>query len=267
MIKILVPVDFSETSEKALAYACQIFGSTPIEVTILHVYGTHSTALLMKSIDNILIKDANENLKTLLEKTGKTAPHVQYKTQLVKGYAVQTIISYGNSRAYNLIVMGTKGASGLKEVFLGSIAGGVITKTKAPVIVVPHDYNLTRPRRTIFALNNLSLLERTNLDALNLITKSNDGSVIALHVAMDAEDEIHSDQIKHGDLNFKVKNIQGSGNTSDDINAYLDKYNADLLCLIRSKKNLLARIFNDSVTLEQTFNSHIPLLILHEEED
>lgn len=266
MIKVLVPVDFSDTSEKALAYACHMFGSLPLEVTVLHVYGTHSTALMMKSIDNVLIKDANDNLKNLLEKIKKTAPQVQFKTQLVKSYAVQTVVSYGNSGAFNLIVMGTKGASGLKEVFLGSIAGGVITKTKAPVIVVPSNYGLNRPQHIVFALNDVRLLEKTNLDALRLISKSNDSSVVALHVAIDTEDEFHTDEIQHGDLNFKVQNIQGSGNTNEDINDYLTENNADLLCLIRSKKDFLNRIFNDSVTLKQTFNSNIPLLVLHEEE-
>ncbi|PKQ45703.1 universal stress protein [Confluentibacter flavum] len=266
MIKVLVPVDFSETSEKALAYACQIFNSSPLEVTVLHIFGTHSTALMMKSIDGLLIKDAKEKLKTLLEKIKKTSPHVQFKTQLVKSYAVQAIVSYGNSDAFDLIVMGTNGASGLKEVFLGSIAGGVISKTKAPVVVVPSKYNLNRPLNIIFALNNIKLLEKTNLSALSLISKLNDSTTTALHVALGTTDEFHLDELRYGDLNLKVKNIQGSGNINKDINTYLTENNADLLCLIRSKKDLLTRIFDDSVTLKQTFSSSIPILVLHEEE-
>lgn len=266
MIKVLVPVDFSKTSEKALAYSCQMFGSSQIEVTVLHIFGTHSTALVMKNIDNVLIKDAKQEMKNLLDKMKPSSPHVEFKTQLVKSYAVQTIVNYGNSGNYDLIVMGTKGASGLKEVFLGSIAGGVITKTKAPVIVVPSDYDLERPKRIIFALNNTRIFEETNLEVLHLISSANDSSSIALHVAKSVEDELYSDEIEHGPLTFKVKNIQGTGHINEDINSYLDENEADLLCLIRSKKDLLTRIFNDSVTLKQTFSSSLPLLILQEKE-
>lgn len=266
MIKILVPVDFSKTSEKALAYACQMFGSSQIEVTVLHIFGTHSTALVMKNIDSVLLKEAKQDMNTLLDKIKPTSPHVAFKTQFVKSYAVQTIVNYGNSGNYHLIVMGTKGASGLKEVFLGSIAGGVITKTKAPVIVVPSDYELKQPKRLVFALHNTKIFEKTNLDVLHLISNANDSSVIALHVAKSVEDELHSDEIEHGNITFKVENIQGSGHINEDIKSYLNKNEADLLCLIRSKKDLITRIFNDSVTLQQTFSSSLPLLILQEKE-
>ncbi len=266
MIKILVPVDFSETSEKALSYACQMFGSSPIEVTLLHIFGTHSTALMMKSIDSVLIKDAKEQLATLLDKIKKTAPHVAFKTKIVKSYAVQTIVNYGDSESFDFIVMGTKGAGGLKEVFIGSIAGGVITKTQAPVIVVPSDAKLSRPKHIVFALNDAKLFEKTNLNALRLITMSNESSVTALNVAERKEDEFVSDEIEQSDLKFEVKNIQGSGDINADIHSYLDENKADLLCLIRSKKDFITRIFNNSVTLKQTFSSSIPLLILHENE-
>jgi nucleotide-binding universal stress UspA family protein len=267
MIKVLVPVDFSKTSEKALAYACQMFGSSQIEVTVLHIFGTHSTALVMKNIDSILVKDAKQEMKNLLDRIKPSASHVEFKTQIVKNYAVKTIVNYGNSDNYDLIVMGTKGASGLKEVFLGSIAGGVITKTNAPVIVVPSEYELVPPKQIVFALNDTEILKNTNVEVLNTISSVNDSSVIALHVAKGTEDEVSSDKINYGGLTFKVENIQGSGHINEDINSYLSENHSDLLCLIRSKKDLFTRVFNDSVTLKQTFSSSLPLLILHEKED
>lgn len=267
MIKILVPVDFSKTSEKALAYACQMFGSSQIEVTVLHIFGTHSTALMMKNIDNILRKDAREDMSKLLDRIKPSSSHVKFKTEFIKSYAVQTIVNYGNSGTYDLIVMGTKGASGLKEVFIGSIAGGVITKTKAPVVVVPSDYELGQPKQIVLALNDSKIFEKTNVEVLHTILGANHSSVIALHVSKGEEDEFQSNKINHDGLTFKVKNIQGSGHINDDINAYLAKNKTDLLCLIRSKKDLFTRIFNDSITLKQTFSSSLPLLILHEKED
>lgn len=265
MIRVLVPVDFSETSENALAYACQVFKSSQIEVTILHVFGTHSSALIMKNLDDLLLKDAKKNVSAVVEKHSLTCPHVTFKTLLVKNYAIPTIVNYGNSANFDVIVMGTKGATGLKEVFLGSIAGGVISKTKAPVIVVPADYKLSHPKRIIFAVNDSKLFKRTNLNALSLIVNSNDSSAKVLHVSSDRDDVFTSDDITHAKLNFTIENIKGSGDTKKDINLYITDNKADLLCLIRSKKGFLSRILKDSVTLKHTFNSTIPLLIFQEE--
>lgn len=265
MIKVLVPVDFSETSEKAVAYACQMFKSSQIEVTILHIFGTHSTALLMKNLDDLLLKDAKKNVSAIVEEYSEISPHVSFKTLLVKNYAIPTIVNYGNSENFDIIVMGTKGATGLKEVFLGSITGGVISKTKAPVIVVPTDYRLSYPKRITFAVTDKKLFQKSNLDALSLIVKSNDSNVTVLHVSVNENDVFASDDITHAELNFTVENIKGSGDTNKDINSYVNKNKADLLCLIRSKKGFLTRMLKDSVTLKQTFNSSIPLLIFQEE--
>lgn len=264
MIKVLVPVDFSETSEKAVAYACQMFKSSQIEVTILHIFGTHSTALLMKNLDDLLLKDAKKNVSAIVEEYSEISPHVSFKTLLVKNYAIPTIVNYGNSENFDIIVMGTKGATGLKEVFLGSIAGGVISNMEAPVLVVPTDYKLSHPKRIIFAVNDKKLFEKTNLDALALIVNSNDSSSIVLHVSVNFDGVYTSDEITHGELKFSVKNAYGSGDTNKDINSFINDNEADLLCLIRGKKGFLTRILKDSVTLKQTFNSSIPLLIFQE---
>ena len=53
MIKILVPIDFSDTSVNALQYAIDLFKDSMLEVTLIHVYGAQSTALMMKSIDDM----------------------------------------------------------------------------------------------------------------------------------------------------------------------------------------------------------------------
>lgn len=119
MNTILVPLDFSDTSTNALKYALQLFGSSPLEVTVLHIYGVESTALLMRNIDGVLVKDANQKLSELLKNIRIEYPDVSFKTKIVKNNPVSAIVSLGNSGNYDYIVMGTKGASGLKEVFLG----------------------------------------------------------------------------------------------------------------------------------------------------
>ncbi|MBV7270633.1 universal stress protein [Winogradskyella luteola] len=262
MKKILVPVDFSETSENALLFACSLFGSSAVEITLLHIYGTQSTALLMKSIDGFLIKDAKEKLNALVEKVKDYKVHL--KIQLAKNYPVQSIVTLGKNENYDYIIMGTKGASGLKEVFLGSVAGGVIAKTKIPVIVIPTAYTNKHINTIVFAVNDIELLKSVNLEPLHQLAKINNSRIEILQVAEKQSLELSEALKEVKSLDAKVSHIYGSGNINKDINDYLIKNNARLLCLIRGKKDYIDRLFSDSVTLKQTFNSPIPLIILHE---
>lgn len=264
MKKILVPVDFSETSENALFFACSLFDASAVEITLLHIYGTQSTALIMKSIDGVLIKDAKQKLNALVERVKEKTPKVQLKIKLAKNYPVQSIVSLADNDNYDFIIMGTKGASGLKEVFLGSVAGGVIAKTKVPVIVIPSTYAYRQINTIVFAVNDIKLLKSINLEPLRLLANVNDSKINILQVAEEQSSEINESLKEVKDLGATVSYTSATGNINKDINDYLMSHSAGLLCLIRGKRGFIDRLFSDSVTLKQTFNSPIPLLVLHE---
>ncbi len=264
MNKILIPIDFSDTSLNALFYAIDLFESSSLEITILHVYGIKSTALLMKSIDSMLEEDAKRNMDELIKKIQKKKPEIVLKTKIALNDTVPIITSLGNSSKYDFIVMGTKGVSGLKEVFIGSVAGGVISKTKAPVIVVPRYYYYRPIDEIVFAISDNILSDSTIADPLRKIATIHQSKIKVLHVAEKETLDIQKNLRHIEDLNPSVVYAFGTGNINKDLNNYLTKNDVRLLCLVRSKKSFFDRILNDSVTLKQTFNSPVPLLILHD---
>ncbi|MGA9269530.1 MAG: universal stress protein [Lutimonas sp.] len=264
MNTILVPLDFSDTSTNALKYALQLFGSSPLEVTVLHIYGVESTALLMRNIDGVLVKDANQKLSELLKNIRIEYPDVSFKTKIVKNNPVSAIVSLGNSGNYDYIVMGTKGASGLKEVFLGSVAGGVITKTSAPVLVVPAEHTFRPLGKIVLAVGNNPFSDPEVIEPLRTIASMQKSKVKILHIADKKTPQVEKAVASIEDLKPTVDYAFGTGNTNKDLNDYLMKDSSALVCLIRSKKGFLDHLLNESVTLKQTFNSPVPLLILHE---
>jgi nucleotide-binding universal stress UspA family protein len=263
MNKILVPVDFSDTSMNALFYAIQLFGRSDLEITALHTYGTSSSAFQMKSIDRILEEDAQRAMEALVKNVEKEEPGIVLKTKIMKGNAVSSITSLGNSGAYDFIVMGTKGASGLKEVFIGSVAGGVISKASAPVVVVPSTYRYSPLNEIVFAVSDSPISDASILEPLRRIAKMRPCKINVLHVAEEETPNIQQLLSHIEDLNPSVTYAFGTGNISQRLSDYLMKDEAGLLCLIRSKKGFFSRILNESVTLKQTFSSPVPLLILH----
>lgn len=263
MIKILVPIDFSDTSLNALLYAINLFGQSNVEYTVLNTYGTTSTAFHIKSMDDILEEDAQRDMKAFIEKVNKINPDIELKQQVVKNNAVPAITSRGNSGEYDFIVMGTKGASGLKEVFIGSVAGGVISKTSAPVLVVPTNYAQRSLDEIVFAVSNEPLSSEKVVEPLRKLVEMHSCNVKVLHVAQDEKPDLEKILDTIEDLNPSVTYGFGTGDINTRLNDYLKKEDAALLCLIRTKKGFFSRLFNNSVTLKQTFNSSVPLLILH----
>jgi hypothetical protein len=182
----------------------------------------------------------------------------------VKSGAVSAIVSMGDSGKYDFIAMGTKGASGLKEVFMGSVAGGVISKTSAPVLVVPVNYKFSPVKKILFAVGDIPFSNDTVAEPLRTITSMHNSEIKILHIADKKTPQIERARTTIKDLNPKVEYTFGTGDTNKDLNNYLMKDSSDLVCLIRSKKGFLDQLLNESVTLKQTFNSSVPLLILHD---
>lgn len=263
MKRILVPVDFSDTSKNALQYAVDLFSGKALEITLLHIYGAPSTTLMMKSIDSILIKEATNEMDSLIRIMEEKAPEVVFKTKMAKNYAVSAISELGNSGRYDMIVMGTKGVSGLKEVFMGSIAGGVVSKSSIPVIVVPLDYKLKSIENVVFAVGDDDIKDASVLKALKDIVSYHNSKLEILNVSKNGLPNFKDTISAVKDLNPEITQKEPKGDLNKQLNVHINNNDVDLLCLLRSKKDFLDRLFSGSVTLKQTFNSSVPILIMY----
>ena len=142
MKKILVPFDFSETATNALRFAIDIANQSDGEVLLLHIvelpvmYDT----LLMPSLsfEEAYIKDMKENaekeFKKIKAKWAKNGPKVTWHVEF--GATSATINNFAKEKKADLIVMGTKGAKGLQEVFIGSNTEKIVRTSSIPVIAI-----------------------------------------------------------------------------------------------------------------------------------
>ncbi|MEM8926608.1 MAG: universal stress protein [Bacteroidota bacterium] len=265
MNKILVPVDFSDTSSNALLYAIQLFGASNLEITVLHSYGIQSTAaLLMKNIDGLLERDAKKEMGKLLDRFQDAFPVVVFSSKITKNAAVPYIVALGDTHDFDFIVMGTKGASGLKEVFMGSVAGGVVSKTVAPIIVVPDGHTFRPLENIVFAVGNNSFSDAAVVQPLRIIAEMHQSNIKVLHIADNETPQVEKAIEAIEDLDHSIDYAFGTGDINKDLNEYLMHDFAGLVCLIRNRRGFMERLLGESVTLKQTFNSPVPLLILHD---
>ena len=131
--KILVPVDFSDCSRKALRYAIPFARQFDARLILLHVVQPYPRAPQMSTVDAELIQPATDELQTLRRTVEK---EVRSETVLRVGNPHVEIIEAAEELGIDLIILSTHGRTGLAHVFLGSTAERVVRHAGCPVLIV-----------------------------------------------------------------------------------------------------------------------------------
>lgn len=173
-LKVLIPTDFSVQAEYAYLMVKKLEEKAPIDIHFVHVLDVPDTVTMDKNgkietcgeIDvNYIISQKEiaerklNNLKTLY------GNHIS--TELVLGKVTDAIVSYSEENKFDLIVMGTKGAWGLKEKLSGSETQFIARKSKTPLLSLMCD-------RSDLVISNILLVHdfrHVEDDDLNLLKK------------------------------------------------------------------------------------------------
>ena len=145
--RILVPIDFSESSLKALDDAVEFSRPYEAELILLFVVerGFYESPLLVPDSGALLKHQARateEKLEEMCRDLGKQG--VKCRTLVEFGVAYQAIIEAANKAHANLIVISSHGRTGLAHVLIGSVAERVVQHAVCPVLVI---HTLRRPKR------------------------------------------------------------------------------------------------------------------------
>ena len=135
--KILVPLDGSEHSLHALEKAVQIAKKFDGKITLITVYSISAFTLTPSQVyeDVLEIRKSGESILGEGEKIAK-AENVQVEIILKEGHTVEEILKTAREGNFDLIVIGARGISKLKELLIGSVSHGVTIHAPCPVLVV-----------------------------------------------------------------------------------------------------------------------------------
>jgi len=147
--KILIPVDGSTNSMKAIDYAIDLADKYKSELLALHVLYSQSgfafhketvAGAITSSSLNDLNLEAKQEAEKWFEEINKRAEErkVQIKTEVVFTVIsiVEGILTYAEKENINLIIIGSKGKSGWKKLIVGSVASGISTYAHCPILIV-----------------------------------------------------------------------------------------------------------------------------------
>jgi nucleotide-binding universal stress UspA family protein len=140
--KILVPIDFSASSELALELAVELARAAGAALTLLHVYNPMPYEIppgaRFSTVVNV--EEVVAGYRKLLERSkllAERAGVARVETLLLEGVAHAEIVRTAEEQDYKLIVLGTHGRTGLDYMLLGSVAEKVVRKASCPVVTVP----------------------------------------------------------------------------------------------------------------------------------
>jgi len=142
--RILVPVDGSESSQRAVRLACQMAKAFGAGVTLLHVIGMPEIPVLMGESDTPAEVEQGQMVLAGAVALAK-CEGVVAKVELGRGHVADQILRLSDRLRPDLIVMGTRGYRGAKAVLLGSVSRAVSNRAQASVVLVRPSSEKARP--------------------------------------------------------------------------------------------------------------------------
>jgi len=274
--KILIPVDFSEYSDKAIEYACQLSSKQELELVLAHIFTDHSN-IYHNSISNPDLIDprvgeAKRDMENLVNSIKQEYPAVSITTILKDGNLYDEIKKIVSEETFAAIIMGTKGASGLDALLIGSNTFDVFLNTSTPVLAIPY----TEKKYKMNKIGLLCNFKQGEIDvlkqAINIYGK--DFELVLIHINTSNEtistlDQKFADFIQTiidetgiVDISYVIKAQAFLIQYKEDISSAIDSVIADelldTLLVTKSKKGFLRQVIEENIVKKMAYQIQIP---------
>ncbi|MCH9660144.1 MAG: universal stress protein [Bacteroidetes bacterium] len=277
MTKVLIPTDFSENAWNAIAYAIQFFAHEPTQFYLLHVslmpnYNDKNLATNSIVFGRNEVKGVHEELDLLEQKINEIFPRSQHQFQALHefGLFVDTVKNTIKMKEIDFIVMGTKGASGLKEAVIGSRTREVLTRIKCPLLIIPEKAAYSPPKEIVFPTDFNAYFKSKVLLTLAEITAMNASKVRVLNLSR-KEPSLTPTQVKNKNYldDFLENAIHSfhfdmSTDFEESLQHFIEEYKIDMIAMVAKNLNVLQRIFFEPRVAKISYHIKIPFLVLHE---
>ncbi len=206
MKKIILPTDFSDNAYKAICYALKLYSKEECTFYLLNTYtpAIYQSEYILHSPGQIGLGDIYQShsveqleaLKKELELKFKNPKHT-FIIHSVFNLLVDEVVDLANKEEADMIIMGTQGATGAKEIFIGSHTVHVIKKAPCPVLAVPAGYNFEDPIEILFPTDFEINYQQAQLTALLDLTAHYNSKIDIIHIS--SGNELTPKQLKNKD--------------------------------------------------------------------
>jgi nucleotide-binding universal stress UspA family protein len=271
MQHILVPTDFSANAKNAIDYALKLARKLGSSITIYHACQIPTSSIhrpapsIIEQEKKTIILEARRKLKLICEKARETG--TVCFTECSVSPVPEGIIEIARQTGAGLIVMGTRGASGISKWFIGSTTAEVIQNSLIPVLSVPKTASYGTIEKIVFATDYRDSDFEFISKLVQLATGFN-SELSILHVQTD-EGEFRSEALFESfrdkvrglfDYNRISFHLIEKDSVVNAISSFANNQGANIISMATSRRGLFDRIFNKSNTTEMAYITKIPLL-------
>lgn len=278
MKKILIPTDFSDNARIAISYAFEFYKNIPCEFHILHTYDMSATQLLA-TVSSHRVGYMYELTKTQSEQeleltmqeitSSNLRAYHTFKAISRPGSLVEIIENLIKENYYDLILMATKGATGAKEVFIGSNTQKVIQNiAHCPILVVPDDCLFHKISNIAFATNFERMYYKSELNPIKDLAKIHQAMVKMIHVndqpKLTGIQNYNSGMLEQRfqEIPYDFHVIEDFSNIEKAIQTCIEELEIDLLAMINYKRSFIKQLMREPVIKKMTFHTVIPFLVI-----
>ncbi|MFZ9387797.1 MAG: universal stress protein [Chitinophagaceae bacterium] len=275
MKTIIIPTDFSPIATNALHYGIDMARDVNASILLLHVYQVpvsySDVPIMLVSVDE-LKKSAEAKLATLKQEVEHiTSGSIKVYAEAKLGNVSDELETLCNKIKPFAVVMGSKGSTGLERVLFGSNTLSAIKHLTWPVICVPPGKTYGGGIKKIgFACDFRDIVDTTPAETIRNFVKA-------------FKAELHVLNVDYHDQHFKPDTPEQSAllhtyleevnpayhfiehkDIEDGINEFAEKNNLDLIISIPKRHKLLQGIFKSSSTKQLIYQSHVPVMCIHQ---
>jgi len=278
MASIIVPTDFSDNAYNALFYATRLLPSEGCKILLVHSYEEQlyeSLSRLDNRMNDAIAKKVRATVYNELEKM---------KHKIIRdseGIALTVEFFYGALPLIDIIndlidnvetdflIMGTTGATGLKEVFMGSQAVRVVKNiTPIPVFLIPEKSDFKEPKNVVYATDLKYSYQENQFAFLKKIVKEHQANFHLVHVYHQSKEssdvELYYINLKNKlqDLAYIPHWIDSTKSIEETLTEFCEQHYIHLLVLTYHKYGFFKSILKTSFVEKASFHLEVPLLIL-----
>ncbi|WP_372937260.1 universal stress protein [Seonamhaeicola sp.] len=273
--KILLPTDFSDNSWSAVVYALKLFKNE--FCTFYFINSTTIKVSTLSNLSNKLIKamedDAMRELLELKELAEACEVGANHNFQIIlSSEDLKTAIKKSvNKLNIDMVIMGTKGATGAKEFFFGSNTIRIIKKLKlCPVLIIPEEYDFVTPTQIAFPTDYNRYYSNKELKPLRELANLYDSKIRIMHINTEEElndtQEYNLEALKSylNNYEYTLHWMPDYANKTTEINDFVEELKIDMLAMVNYKHSFIEKIINEPVIKKIGFQPNVPFLVIPE---
>ncbi len=273
--KLLIPIDFSVASENALNYGLSLASKIGAKIVLLHTYNFKPMVdisgqyISFSDLKAQTLAQGEQKLHELKTKITASHPEISLEYLLMQDNLAEAVEAVCKEQNIDLVVMGTKGASGFEEYLVGTNTAVVIESIKSPVLVIPSKAKFHDIKKILFTTD-FQFDDVESLEALVEIAKIFKAKIEVVHFSKDIKSdeelldwlkEICEERVDYKLINFT--NLLEGSTMLNTLNKLIKKREVDLVSMSASDKPFLKKIFTGSYTQKMAYHTDIPFLAFH----